>query len=99
MCRFDALGRSAAWMPHTPNIPGAERAVYDPLAHTTTVYTFSSSAVQRQEEKGDGLLRKKHEGMLAREAPWHGRRKARHALAPRLSFALADSALASSGRG
>jgi hypothetical protein len=38
--KFDALGRTGGWAPHTSNAPGTQRAVYDPVSHKTTLYTF-----------------------------------------------------------
>ena len=38
--KFDALGRTGGWAPHTSNAPGAQRAVYDPVSHKSTIYTF-----------------------------------------------------------
>ncbi len=63
------------WAPNAPNSSGSTRAVYDPVAHTTTMYTFQPASVSRQEGKGDALLRRKTESDLQRNAPWHGRRK------------------------
>ena len=38
--KFNVLSRSEPWTPHPSNVPGARRAVYDPIAHKTTVFTF-----------------------------------------------------------
>ena len=58
--KFDALSRSAGWAPHTANAPGSQRAVYDPVSHKTTLYTFDSKGgVGRKEGDGDGLMREK----------------------------------------
>uniref|UniRef100_A0A7S4AZS5 Uncharacterized protein n=1 Tax=Chrysotila carterae TaxID=13221 RepID=A0A7S4AZS5_CHRCT len=45
--KFDALSRTDGWFPHTANAPGAQRAVYDPLAHKSTVFTFNMPAEER----------------------------------------------------
>ena len=39
--KFDALAKTAGWAPHNANLDGSQRAVYDPVAHKTTLYTFN----------------------------------------------------------
>eukprot|EP00316_Scyphosphaera_apsteinii_P000137 CAMPEP_0119302034 /NCGR_PEP_ID=MMETSP1333-20130426/3704_1 /TAXON_ID=418940 /ORGANISM="Scyphosphaera apsteinii, Strain RCC1455" /LENGTH=230 /DNA_ID=CAMNT_0007304269 /DNA_START=24 /DNA_END=716 /DNA_ORIENTATION=+ len=80
--KFDALSRTAGWASHSANIPGAQRAVYDPVSHTTTLYTFSSGGghgkdvqVSRKEGKGDFLMRQKMQSDIMEGKQWHGRRK------------------------
>lgn len=74
--KFDALSRTGGWAPHSANVPGAQRAVYDPLSHVSTVYTFTGSErVQREEGAGPQLLREKQERDMMSGKTWHGRRK------------------------
>ena len=76
--KFDALARTAGWAPHSANLPGSQRAVYDPVSHKTTMYTFSGNGgVSRQEGKGDGLMRQKalDDAFKSGAGVWHGRRK------------------------
>ena len=55
---------------------GAQRAVYDPVSHRTSLYTFKGGGVSRQEGKGDQLMVKKQlEDAFASGRVWHGRRK------------------------
>lgn len=74
--KFDALTRTAGWAPHSANVAGAQRAVYDPVSHKTTLYTFGSTdAVERRERRGDALLKQKREEDMLSGKSWHGRRK------------------------
>lgn len=74
--KFDALGRTSGWAPHTSNKPGAQRAVYDPVSHKTTLYTFDQvGGVSWQEGNGDKLMRQKAEKDAQAGEKWHGRRK------------------------
>lgn len=75
MTKFDALSRTAGWSPHTANKAGAQRAVYDPVSHKTSLYTFDSSGgVERKEGAGDALLLEKQRKDV-QSGTWHGRRK------------------------
>lgn len=74
--KFDALTRTTGWAPHSGNVAGARRAVYDPVSHKTTLYTFGSSdSVERLEGRGDGLLKQRREEDMLSGKSWHGRRK------------------------
>jgi len=74
--KFDAMGTTAGWAPHSANRPGSQRAVYDPVAHKTTLYTFTDGGrVGRLEGKGDDLMRDKQQRDLNAGAVWNGRRK------------------------
>jgi len=74
--KFDALSRTAGWAPHTSNKPGGQRAVYDPVSHKTTLYTFDDAGgVSWTEGKGDKLLRDKNLQDAQTGQKWHGRRK------------------------
>ena len=53
--KFDALSQTMGWAPNAPNSSGSTRAVYDPVAHTTTMYTFQPASVSRQEGSGHHL--------------------------------------------
>jgi len=76
--KFDALGRTTGWAPHNANAPQSQRAVYDPVCHKATLYTFDNKGgVSWIEGQGDKLMRDKmqkdlNEGALG---SWHGRRK------------------------
>jgi hypothetical protein len=76
--KFDALGRTNGWAPHNANAPGSQRAVYDPVSHKTTLYTFDNKGgVGWIEGQGDKLVREKQQRDLNAGAlgNWHGRRK------------------------
>jgi hypothetical protein len=76
--RFDALGRTAGWAPHNANAPGSQRAVYDPVSHKTTLYTFDDrGGVSWIEGQGDKLQRDKQQRDLSEGqiGLWRGRRK------------------------
>jgi len=75
--KFDALGRTGGWGPHTSNAAGAQRAVYDPVSHKTTLYTFDRvGGVSWVEGQGDGLMRDKAKADASQGGvKWHGRRK------------------------
>ena len=66
--RFDALAKTAGWVPHNANLDGSQRAVYDPVAHKTTMYTFNGTRVSRQEGKGDRSAAPLSESLTGREA-------------------------------
>lgn len=76
--KFDALGRTYGWAPHNANAPGSQRAVYDPVSHKATIYTFDAhGGVSWVEGNGDKLMREKQQrdlnhGDIGR---WAGRRK------------------------
>ena len=70
-----AGGGTSAWAPYSANVAGSQRAVYDPVSHETSLYTFSDSSVARQEGRGDHLMRKKAAEDLLKGRVWHGRRK------------------------
>lgn len=56
LSKFNALSLSEPWVPHTSNEAGARAAVYDPIAHTTTVFTFDGrNGVSRTEVRASGL--------------------------------------------
>ena len=72
----DVMGTTAGWAPHSANLAGSQRAVYDPVSHKTTLFTFTEGGgVGRQEGKGDSLLLDKRQRDLNAGVPWHGRRK------------------------
>lgn len=74
--KYDALARSGGWAPHTSNRPGAQRAVYDPVSHKTTLYTFDQvGGVSWVEGNGDKLMRDKALTDAQAGEKWHGRRK------------------------
>lgn len=74
--KFDALAKTAGWVPHNANLDGSQRAVYDPVAHKTTMYTFNGTRVSRQEGKGDRLMvEKQRKDAFESGMVWHGRRK------------------------
>jgi hypothetical protein len=74
--KYDALSRTDGWAPGSANTSGAQRAVYDPVSHKTTLYTFEGSgSVGRLEGKGDGMMREKALKDKQTGATWHGRRK------------------------
>ena len=74
--KFDAMGTTAGWVPHSANLPGFQRAVYDPVSHKTTLYTFKAEGgVDRAQGRGDTLLREKKQRDLNEGRHWHGRRK------------------------
>ena len=75
--KFDALGRTGGWAPHTSNAPGAQRAVYDPVSHKSTIYTFDEKGgVSWVEGNGDKLLREKAAAdAKVSNVQWKGRRK------------------------
>lgn len=74
--KFDSLARTAGWSPHTSNKPGGQRAVYDPVSHKTTLYTFDNAGgVSWIEGQGDKILRDKTQQDATAGAKWHGRRK------------------------
>lgn len=74
--KFDALSTTQGWSPHVANAPGSQRAVYDPVSHKTTLYTFGQSGgVARQEGTGDKLMRDKAQRDADSGVSWHGRRK------------------------
>jgi len=75
--KFDALGRTGGWGPHTSNAAGAQRAVYDPVSHKTTLYTFDRvGGVSWVDGQGDGLMREKAKADASQGGlKWHGRRK------------------------
>lgn len=74
--KFDALGRTGGWAPHTSNKPGAQRAVYDPVSHKSTLYTFDNTgSVSWVEGNGDKLCRDKAQRDAERGHLWYGRRK------------------------
>lgn len=78
--KFDAMGQSRGWLPNHPNVNGSQRAVYDPVSHKTTMYSFSqqpggATSVSREEGKGDAMLLAKRQSDLDGGVPWHGRRK------------------------
>lgn len=72
--KFDALGRTGGWGPHTSNAAGAQRAVYDPVSHKTTLYTFDRvGGVSWVEGQGDGLMRDKAKADASQGGvKWHG---------------------------
>jgi hypothetical protein len=55
-------------VPHNANLDGSQRAVYDPVAHKTTMYTFNGTRVSRQEGKGDRSAAPLSESLTGREA-------------------------------
>ena len=74
--KFDALSRTAGWAPHTSNKPGAQRAVYDPVSHKSTLYTFDQKGnVSWTEGNGDKIMRDKAASDAQKGEKWHGRRK------------------------
>jgi len=74
--KFDALGRTSGWAPHTSNKPGNQRAVYDPVSHKSTLYTFDNTGgVSWSEGNGDKLMRDKAQSDAEKGHLWHGRRK------------------------
>jgi len=74
--KVDTLARTAGWAPHTSNKPGGQRAVYDPVSHKTTLYTFDhSGGVSWTEGKGDKIMRDKALQDAQTGDKWHGRRK------------------------
>lgn len=74
--KFDALGRTSGWAPHTSNAPGAQRAVYDPVSHKSTLYTFDRvGGVSWTESNGDKIMRDKAASDAAKGNLWNGRRK------------------------
>ena len=74
--KFDALARTGGWAPHTSNKPGAQRAVYDPVSHKSTLYTFDSAGdVTWTEGNGDKIMRDKAKEIAQSGDKWHGRRK------------------------
>lgn len=74
--KFDALGRTSGWAPHTSNRPGGQRAVYDPVSHKSTLYTFNDTGgVSWVEGNGDKLMREKAAADAQKGHLWHGRRK------------------------
>ena len=74
--RFDALSQSKGWEPKSANVPGSNRAVYDPVSHTTKLYTYggSSAGITCEQGKGDELLRRAIQEDNQKER-WYGRRK------------------------
>jgi len=78
--KFHPLGRTGGWAPHEANAPNSQRAVYDPVSHKTTLYSFDDKgSVSWIEGKGDKLMRDKMQQDLNEAArkggSWHGRRK------------------------
>ena len=74
--KFDALGRTGGWAPHTSNRPGAQRAVYDPVSHKSTLYTFDrSGGVSWSEGNGDKIMRQQAHKEAQSGDKWFGRRK------------------------
>jgi len=74
--KFDALARTAGWAPHTSNKSGGQRAVYDPVSHKSTLYTFDSAGgCSWTEGQGDKLMRDKALKDAQAGQQWHGRRK------------------------
>jgi len=76
--KFDALGRTHGWAPHNANAPGSQRAVYDPVSHKTTLYTFDNSGgVSWKEGNGNKLMLEKQQRDLnsGSMGQWAGRRK------------------------
>lgn len=73
---FSAMGTTTGWAPHVANRPGSDRAVYDPISHKTSLYTFTSDgSVRREDAKGDSLMREKVQRDLTTGVVWQGRRK------------------------
>jgi hypothetical protein len=65
--KFNALSRSEPWVPHTSNEAGARSAVYDPIAHITTVFTFDGrNGVSRREVGSQRGQQCKHKPVLRR---------------------------------
>jgi hypothetical protein len=62
--KFDALAKTAGWAPHDANLDGSQRAVYDPVAHKTTLYTFNGTQVAREVAKGDRLMLEKQVNLV-----------------------------------
>ena len=54
-----ALARRGLQRALSQALDGAQRAVYDPVSHRTSLYTFKGGGVSRQEGKGDQLMVKK----------------------------------------
>jgi len=76
--KFDALGRTSGWAPHNANAAGSQRAVYDPVSHKTTLYSFNDTGgVSWVEGNGDKLMREKQQRDLnaGSMGNWAGRRK------------------------
>ena len=74
--KFDALARTGGWAPHTSNKPGGQRAVYDPVSHKTTLYTFDNvGGVSWIEGRGDKLMVEKATKDALAGEKWYGRRK------------------------
>ena len=74
--KFDALARTGGWAPHTSNKPGAQRAVYDPVSHKSTLYTFDrSGGVSWSEGNGDKIMRQQAHKEAQSGDKWFGRRK------------------------
>ena len=76
--KFDALSRTNGWAPHNANAPGSQRAIYDPVSHKTTLYTFDNTGgVSWVEGQGDKLMLDKQQRDLNAGAmgSWRGRRK------------------------
>eukprot|EP00322_Chrysochromulina_rotalis_P015618 CAMPEP_0115864712 /NCGR_PEP_ID=MMETSP0287-20121206/19340_1 /TAXON_ID=412157 /ORGANISM="Chrysochromulina rotalis, Strain UIO044" /LENGTH=227 /DNA_ID=CAMNT_0003319187 /DNA_START=11 /DNA_END=694 /DNA_ORIENTATION=+ len=76
--KFDTLGRTNGWSPHNANAAGSTRAVYDPVSHKSTLYTFDNSGgVSWIEGRGDKLMRDTRQKDLnsGQMGQWHGRRK------------------------
>lgn len=72
--KFDARSVTIGWAPNDANEVGTQRAIYDPVSHKTTQYTFKKAGVERVVGRGDKLLRENAQKQRERE-PWFGRRK------------------------
>ncbi len=74
--KFNSLSRSHGWAPKPPHAPNHTRAVYNPIAHTTSLYTYGDGgSVSSVEGHGDALLKQARDASLERGSPWYGRRK------------------------
>ena len=67
--KFDALAKTAGWAPHNANLDGSQRAVYDPVAHKTTLYTFNGTQVAREVGMGDRLMLEKQVNPITNPDP------------------------------
>lgn len=76
--KFDALSRTTGWAPHNANAAGSQRAIYDPVSHKTTLYTFNNTGgVSWIEGQGNKLMLEKQQKDLnsGSRGLWQGRRK------------------------
>mmetsp|Transcript_20360 Transcript_20360/g.41414 ORF Transcript_20360/g.41414 Transcript_20360/m.41414 type:complete len:232 (-) Transcript_20360:189-884(-) len=76
--KYTPLGRTDGWAPHNANAPNSQRAVYDPVSHKTTLYSFDDKGgVSWVEGKGNKMMLDKRQEDLNKgdSGFWNGRRK------------------------